>query len=251
MTEKKLIPFFSLIFFLFFASYSFAAEVLFQWGASSGVVEGYRIYYGFSHEGPYPNLLDQVGGTTTKHPAILDEGEEYYLVVRAYNDYGESDNSNEVKWPSDEPDSTPPRDITNAIIVGFDGHTLELGWTNPSRYDEYGEPIPENQDFQGVMIRYNTGDDAPYPANYTEGTLFKDEYGNLDEKDSCMGTVDGRGKTYKFSFFTHDDKGHYSHTVHLSVDTMLPPPPVNVSPIIDSFTGMPASLNNPGGSYHP
>jgi hypothetical protein len=453
MTEKKLIPFLSLVFSLFFVSYSFAAEVHFQWGTSSGVVEGYKIYYGSSHEGPYPNLLDEIEGTATECLATLNEGADYYLVVRAYNDYGESGDSNEVKWPSEEGDSntivfgdasgadypgtiqdtfinindensvnseslntytwptdqvanaiilkadlaaipdgayvqsatlhlnmnsmggnggddlydisahkiinynpnlsqctgytydsinawtpnsscyddiplaqsdiaaeedvksidktysyktwdvtnmvrdwianpnmnfglllnsdisassdsnrffasseasdpnqrpklvvtyttdtdpTPPRDITNAIIVGFDGNALGLGWTNPASRDKNGELIPENQDFQGVMIRYNIGYDAPYPANYTEGTLFKDEYGNLDEFDSCEGTVNGRGKIYRFSFFTHDDKGHYSTTVHLLVDTMSPPPPVNVSPTIDGFTGMPASLNNPG-----
>jgi hypothetical protein len=111
MTEKKLIPFLSLIFFLFFASYSFAAEVHFQWGNSSGAVEGYRIYYGSSHEGPYPNLLDEIEGTATECPATLNEGQEYYLVVRAYNDYGESGNSNEIKWPSDEGDS-------NTLVFG-------------------------------------------------------------------------------------------------------------------------------------
>jgi len=108
MTEKKLIPFLSLVFFLFFASYSFAAEVHFQWGTSSGVVDGYRIYYGYSHQGPYPNLLDQVGGTTTEYTATLDEGLTYYLVVRAFNDYGESGNSNEVVWSSGSVDSESP-----------------------------------------------------------------------------------------------------------------------------------------------
>jgi hypothetical protein len=111
MTEKKLIPFLFLVFSLFFVSYSFAAEVHFQWGTSSGVVDGYRIYYGSSNEGPYPNLLDQVGGTTTECFASLNEGQEYYLVVRAFNDYGESGNSNEIKWPSDEGDS-------NTIVFG-------------------------------------------------------------------------------------------------------------------------------------
>ena len=108
MTEKKLIPFLSLVFLLFFASYSFAAEVHFQWGSSSGDVEGYRIYYGSSHEGHYPNLLAQVGGTTTEHLATLNEGQDYYLVVRAFNDYGESGNSNEVVWLSGSVDFEPP-----------------------------------------------------------------------------------------------------------------------------------------------
>jgi PKD repeat protein len=84
MTEKKLISFLFLVFSFF----------------SPGVVDGYRIYYGSSNEGPYPNLLAQVRGTTTEYTATLDEGLTYYLVALAYNDYGESGNSNEVKWPS-------------------------------------------------------------------------------------------------------------------------------------------------------
>ena len=109
--KKKLIPFLFLVFSLFFVSYSFAAEVHFQWRNSSGVVEGYRIYYGSSAEGPYPNLLVQVGGTTTDCTATLDEGLTYYLVVRAYNDYGEGGDSNEVKWSSDKEDG-------NTIVLG-------------------------------------------------------------------------------------------------------------------------------------
>ena len=108
MTEKKLIPFLFSVFLLFFVSHSFAAEVHFQWGASSGVVDGYRIYYGFTHQGPYPNLLVEVGSTTTDYIATLDEEVTYYLVVRAYNSYGESGNSNEVMWPSGSVDSESP-----------------------------------------------------------------------------------------------------------------------------------------------
>jgi hypothetical protein len=63
-----------------------------------------------------------------------------------------------------------------------------------------------------------------------KSTLFGDKPGYLDTDDSCIGTVIS-GEIYKFSFFTHDDKGHYSDTVHLLVDTSLTP--VNVSPTIN------------------
>ncbi|MCK4818820.1 right-handed parallel beta-helix repeat-containing protein, partial [bacterium] len=148
------------------------------------------------------------------------------------------------EWTGD--DEAPPRDVTNQHQVSLEGDSLTLGWTNPTSRDENGKLIPENQDFEGVMIRYNTGSDASFPANHTEGTLFGDEPGNLDEDDSFMGTVIS-GEIYKFSFFSHDDKGHYSDTVHLLIDTS-PPPPDNVPPIINSFTGVPSSLNNPGES---
>jgi hypothetical protein len=41
-------------------------------------------------------LLIEVGAATTEYTATLNEGLTYYLVVRAFNDYGESGNSNEV-----------------------------------------------------------------------------------------------------------------------------------------------------------
>ena len=75
-----------------------AMDVHFQWGASSGQVDGYRIYYGETQSGPYPNQLCDVNGTTLDYVASLDENQEYYLVCRAFNDYGESGNSNEVHW---------------------------------------------------------------------------------------------------------------------------------------------------------
>jgi hypothetical protein len=106
--NKKFYGLMPFLFFIFFASYSLAAEVHFQWGASSGVVDGYRIYYGSEPGGPYSNLLDEIGGATTEYTATLDEAWTYYLVVRAFNDYGESGNSNEVVWPSDTVDSEPP-----------------------------------------------------------------------------------------------------------------------------------------------
>ena len=43
------------------------------------------------------------------------------------------------------------------------------------------QPIPENQDFAGVMIRYNRG--TIPPASHTEGTFFKKEPGNIDDND--------------------------------------------------------------------
>ncbi len=74
-------------------------EVHFEWGKSSGVVRGYRIYWGKTKEGPYPNRLCDVVGTELQYAAKLDRKQTYYMVCRAYNEYGESDNSNEVIWP--------------------------------------------------------------------------------------------------------------------------------------------------------
>lgn len=74
-------------------------EVHFSWGESSGEVDGYRIYWGDAEGGPYPNRLCDVNGSEQNHTTSLNRGQTYHLVCRAYNEYGESGNSNEVKWP--------------------------------------------------------------------------------------------------------------------------------------------------------
>jgi hypothetical protein len=75
-----------------------AMDVHFHWGASTGQVDGYKIYWGDTQGGPYQNLLCEVNGTTLNCIASLDETQEYCLICRAFNDYGESGDSNEVRW---------------------------------------------------------------------------------------------------------------------------------------------------------
>lgn len=84
--------------FLFCTSMTFAADAHFQWGVSTGEVDGYRIYWGDTQSGPYPNQLCEVNRTTTEYVATLDETIEYFLICRAFNSYGESGDSNEVCW---------------------------------------------------------------------------------------------------------------------------------------------------------
>jgi hypothetical protein len=75
-----------------------AADVSFSWGASTGQVDGYRVYWGENATGPYQNNLYEVNGTTLSCDTVLDDYQEYYLVCRAFNQYGESDDSNVVHW---------------------------------------------------------------------------------------------------------------------------------------------------------
>lgn len=102
-----------------------AVNVHLAWNASQGDVTGYRIYYGTS-EGNYPNMRD-VGDATDYAINDLDEGVTYYFVVRAYNDYGESGNSNVVQWPEPELSisiSTPatnPYSTTHSTLATLSG----------------------------------------------------------------------------------------------------------------------------------
>ncbi|GBC59832.1 hypothetical protein DENIS_0773 [Desulfonema ishimotonii] len=83
------------------------AESSLTWSPpDSEVVNGYRLYYGTS-PGSHPEKTE-VG--PSDHCALSDlslkESTTYYFVVRAYNDTGESTDSNEVAWTSG--DATPP-----------------------------------------------------------------------------------------------------------------------------------------------
>lgn len=90
----------------FLLPYQALAEPYLAWDPSSGTVTGYRIYYGQS-SGVYPSNKEV--GNVTQYSLSglgLEENKTYHFVVRAYNDVGESGNSNEVSWSV--PDTTAP-----------------------------------------------------------------------------------------------------------------------------------------------
>ena len=72
------------------------SKIHFKWGESWGRVDGYRIYYGTNEGGPYPSLLCDVEDTTLEYITNLEIDKNYYFVCRAYNEVGESEDSNEV-----------------------------------------------------------------------------------------------------------------------------------------------------------
>ena len=143
------------------------------------------------------------------------------------------------------PDIIPPHDVTDAHKESLFGSLLKPAWRNPAGLDGSDQPILENQDFAGVMIRYNTGDS--YPADHTEGSLFGNKTGSLDQDDDFTETIDQAGDC-KFSFFTYDADGNFSSTVHLTVDTTLPDK-------IGNFTAVPDDArvalgwNNPDTNF--
>lgn len=95
---KRIIAFLFGLGFLLCGSFVFAADVHFQWGSSTGQVDGYRIYYSDVKGGSYSEQLCEVSETTLDYTASLDESLKYYLVCRAFNTCGESGDSNEVYW---------------------------------------------------------------------------------------------------------------------------------------------------------
>ena len=77
------------------------------WDASSGTVDGYKVYYGTSSSTP-SNTVD-VGNTTqySIDSLPLSENTQYYLCVSAYNTAGESDPCAPVAYTP--ADTTPPQ----------------------------------------------------------------------------------------------------------------------------------------------
>jgi len=85
-----------------------------MWNPSTGTVQGYKVYYGTTNNGPYPNSAN--AGTATSYALNnlpLQEGATYYFVVRAYNPAGESANSNQISHSvTDATPPAPPKGVT-------------------------------------------------------------------------------------------------------------------------------------------
>jgi len=79
---------------IFFSPDAHADQVTLAWDASSGA-DGYRLFYrqdGQSYDYSSPDWE----GASTNCTIDLASDANYYLVVRSYNAYGESGNSNEA-----------------------------------------------------------------------------------------------------------------------------------------------------------
>jgi hypothetical protein len=94
---------------LSWASVAFGAvDVSLAWDASSGA-DGYRLFYredGHSYNYDSP---DWEGTATTCTVFGLDESKTYHFVVRAFNEYVESGDSNEETWQ--------PADVNNPPVL--------------------------------------------------------------------------------------------------------------------------------------
>ncbi len=115
------------------------ADPLLVWGASSGDVQGYRIYYGTT-QGQYESSKD-IGDMTqcSLFDLPLQEGSTYYFIVKAYNAAGESDPSNEVQWvvPDTSPPGPPQGLVGNPVSEG----DVNLTWQANAETDIKGYKV--------------------------------------------------------------------------------------------------------------
>jgi len=99
-TILKTVTFFSILMSAFlYAGNVDSAEVTLAWDGNlqPGVtVTGYRVYYGTDGDS-YPSKGCEVANTTCKVSGLVD-GETYYFVATAYNNYGESGYSDPVSY---------------------------------------------------------------------------------------------------------------------------------------------------------
>ncbi len=85
---------FIIISLLFTAGNSYGISIKLGWNPPQrGEVNGYRLYYGLS-SGLYDYVID--ARNTTVKAVRLKKGYQYYIVVTAYNEFGESEPSNEL-----------------------------------------------------------------------------------------------------------------------------------------------------------
>jgi hypothetical protein len=89
----------TLLFSITFAQLSYSADLTLAWDHNDQVsVTGYYVYYGLE-SGNYTAKED--AGSEPQYTIIgLDDLESYYIAVTAYNEFGESDFSEEIIYDS-------------------------------------------------------------------------------------------------------------------------------------------------------
>ena len=141
MNTKKLYIWFGALLALFiFCPVTYAADVTLAWDPNPTTPDGYRLYYGTA-SGNYTESID-VGNVTQYTLTDLSETVTYFIVARAYNDSGESGNSNEVSWTYDVPDTVAPSvnvsgpSTTSSSVITLSGTAsdneavTEVTWSN-------------------------------------------------------------------------------------------------------------------------
>ena len=183
-----------------FVLLSIVSAATLQWDPVSGTVTGYRIYYGIN-SGNYTDSLDI--GNVTQYSLLalpLTEKTTYYFVLRAYNDAGESENSNELSWTV--PDNTPPVTPTG---VFFEEQSGLINWSANSETD-----------LETYRIYFGTSTRV-YGPFITNGIATSYSVAGLDA-----------GTTYYFAVTALDTAGNESGpsdeiTVLISSEPDLPP----------------------------
>jgi hypothetical protein len=116
MKNKKQMMLIGLLLLVFISPYNLYAATKLAWDAptSGGAITAYRIYWRTA-DSDYTDVNSVGDIKNTDYPfnslGSLKEKTTYYFMVKAYNEAGESEKSNEVSWAV--PDSTSP-----SVVLG-------------------------------------------------------------------------------------------------------------------------------------
>ena len=190
--------------FTYFSPNAHADQVTLAWDASSGA-DGYRLFS--RQEGQSYNYSSPAWeGAGTTCTIDLDNGSTYYLVVRSYNDYGESGNSNEASISIGSPVVTPDLDY-----IGIDGpvnvdENSTADYNCRAYYTDGSSQLvqPDAWDVgcssaeistTGLLTTYDVGSDqaCQITASYTEGGITSSDTHDLTIRDSNLPPPDSDG----------------------------------------------------------
>ncbi|MFH1154558.1 MAG: fibronectin type III domain-containing protein [Pseudomonadota bacterium] len=91
-----------LLFILMLPLESGAADLSFCWDANKDTVSGYRLYMKNGNDEAYLMAWEGQSTCCKLADSILRRGELYLFIVRAFNNYGESSDSNSAWYISSE-----------------------------------------------------------------------------------------------------------------------------------------------------
>jgi hypothetical protein len=206
MIRKIIFLLASFCFLAWMAPHLSGAEPVFEWDAATGDVQGYKIYYGTSL-GNY--IYSKDVGNVTQYPLAnlpMTEGTTYYFVVRAYNNSGESEDSNEISYTVPQVSDTTPPLSPQKLTAGGSGVMRTLNWQANTETDLSGYKV------------YHGNSSRNYGPSIPVGKVTSYTIDNLEE-----------GKTYYLAVTALDSTGNesgYSNEVlhSLSAPTDTTPP---------------------------
>jgi len=200
---------------LFCASVAFAAiDVTLAWDASSGA-DGYRLFYREDGQSYNYNSPDWEGpGTTCTIPG-LDESRTYHFVVRAFNDNGESGDSNEETYTlaSDPAISLNTTSLANSSTEGTNASTQTFDVWNSG----------------GGTLSYTISDNRTWLSISPTGGTSTGEQDTITVTYSTAGLSAG---TYSGTITITDSSASNSPqtvSVALTVNSQSSPPSISLS----------------------
>jgi hypothetical protein len=199
-----LIDLLSIIVFFFFSATAFAGTVKLAWDANTEPdLAGYRVFShktGGSYDYSSPTWSGIENSCTLEN---LDEGSDYYFVVRAFNTAGvESGDSNEVYYSVPQSQNTPP--IANA------GSDCIIPEGDPVVLDGSASGDPD-----GTIVTYHWIQTAGTTITLSDAAAVKPDF-------TAPQVVSSAGETLKFQLTVTDNGGlTNTDTVFINVNDLV------------------------------